>query len=56
MRFELHPTDVEHRAVCESALRLVAAAVDEGREPLTLGAIAERIAEESLRPSVINSP
>jgi predicted deacetylase len=43
MRFELHPSDVEHRAVRESALRLVAEAVDEGREPLTLGAMAERL-------------
>lgn len=48
MRFELHPGDVEHRAVRESALRLVTDAVDEGREPLTLGAIAERLHESSL--------
>jgi predicted deacetylase len=48
MRFELHPSDVEHRAVRESALRLVAAAVDEGREPLTLGAIAGRLHESAL--------
>jgi len=45
MRFELHPTDVEHRAVREQALRLVAEAVDEGRESLTLGTIAERLHE-----------
>ena len=43
MRFELHPGDVEHRAVRESALRLVSEAVEEGREPLTLGSIAERL-------------
>jgi predicted deacetylase len=45
MRFELHPSDVEHRAVREQALRLVSEAVDEGREPLTLGTIAERLHE-----------
>jgi hypothetical protein len=43
MRFELHPGDAEHRAVREQALRLVAQAVDDGREPLTLGTIAERL-------------
>ena len=47
MRFELHPSDIEHRAVCESALRLVSDAVDEGREPLTLGSIAERLHESA---------
>jgi uncharacterized protein len=48
MRFELHPTDVQHRAVRESALRLVAGAVDEGREPLTLGAMAERLHDSAM--------
>lgn len=48
MRFELHPSDLEHRAVREQALRLVADAVDEGREPLTLGTIAERLHESAL--------
>jgi predicted deacetylase len=47
MRFELHPSDIEHRAVRESALRLVSDAVDEGREPLTLGSIAERLHESA---------
>lgn len=51
MRFELHPGDMEHRAVRESALRLVAQAVDEGREPLTLGAIAERLHDSALLAS-----
>ncbi len=45
MRFELHPSDDEHRAVRESVLRLVAGAIDDGREPLTLGTIAERLHE-----------
>lgn len=48
MRFELHPSDVEHRWVREQALRLVAGAVDEGREPLTLGTIAERLHDNAL--------
>ena len=48
MRFELHPSDLEHRAVRESVLRLVADAVDEGREPLTLGTIAERLHDSAL--------
>ncbi|MCW5659602.1 MAG: polysaccharide deacetylase family protein [Burkholderiaceae bacterium] len=47
MRFELHPSDFEYRAVREQALRLVADAVDEGREPLTLGSIAERLHESA---------
>lgn len=45
MRFELHPSDAEHRSVRESALRLVANAVDEGRETLTLGAVADHLRE-----------
>jgi hypothetical protein len=48
MRFELHPSDVEHRAVRESALRLVAQAVEDGREPLSLGVMAERLHESAL--------
>ena len=48
MRFELHPSDIEHRAVRESALRLVGDAVDEGRESLTLGSIAERLHESAM--------
>jgi len=51
MRFELHPSDVEHRAVRESALRLVAQAVDEGRESLTLGTMAERLHDAALLAS-----
>jgi predicted deacetylase len=47
MRFELHPKDAEHRSVREQALRLVASAVDEGREPLTLGSIAARLHEDA---------
>jgi len=48
MRFELHPSDTEHRAVREQALRLVAEAVDEGRESLTLAMMAERLHESAL--------
>lgn len=43
MRFELHPTDVEHDAVCESALGLLERAIAQGRQPLTLGAMADRL-------------
>jgi len=43
MRFELHPSDVEHDAVCESALDLLERAIAQGRQPLTLGAMADRV-------------
>lgn len=44
MRLELHPSDVEHRAVCDAALRILAsAAADASREPLTLAALADRL-------------
>jgi predicted deacetylase len=49
VRFELHPNDVEHDAVCESALALVERAIAQGRQPVTLGAMADR-----LRASAIN--
>jgi predicted deacetylase len=45
MRFELHPTDVEHAGVRESALRLVERAVRDGRESLTLSAVVDRMRE-----------
>jgi predicted deacetylase len=43
MRFELHPNDVEHRGVRESALGLVRDALHGHREALTLAALAERL-------------
>jgi len=47
MRFELHPSDVEHPAVCSAALNLIARAVNEGRQPLTLDQMAERLRAEA---------
>lgn len=43
MRFELHPSDVEHDAVCSAALQLVERAIAQGRRPLTLAAMADRL-------------
>jgi uncharacterized protein len=42
MRFELHPTDVEHDAVCGAALGLVERAIAQGRQPLTLAGVMDR--------------
>jgi len=43
MRFELHPSDVDHDAVCNSALGLIDRALAQGREPLTLAKVAARL-------------
>ncbi|HET7526998.1 MAG TPA: polysaccharide deacetylase family protein [Burkholderiaceae bacterium] len=43
MRFELHPDDAEYDSVCSDALRLVERAFAQGRRPLTLAAVAERV-------------
>lgn len=43
MRFELHPDDVEHDAVCSAALRLVERSLAQGRRSLTLAQMAERV-------------
>jgi predicted deacetylase len=48
MRFELHPTDVEHADVCTAALRLVAHSLEQGRAPLTLAGVADRVRAGSL--------
>ena len=48
MRFELHPADVEHDAVCSAALRLIERAVAQGRQALTLAAMAERLRTDSV--------
>ena len=42
MRFELHPGDVEHDAVCGAALGLIERAIAQGRQPLTLAAMVDR--------------
>jgi predicted deacetylase len=47
MRFELHPSDVEHASVCDAALDLVAAAAGAGRRALTLSAVAECVRTNS---------
>jgi len=43
MRFELHPSDVEHDTVCSAALGLIDGALAQGRETLTLAAMAARL-------------
>jgi len=43
MRFELHPADAEHDDVCAAISQWIARALAQGREPLTLAAVAERV-------------
>ena len=43
MRFELHPGDVEYPSVRAAALRLIGAAFDAGREPVTLACLADQV-------------
>jgi len=43
MRFELHPDDVEHARISAVLMRWLDCARAQGREPLTLGALVDRL-------------